>query len=155
MLPLSFPKPMRPIPRPTEEKTGSHGHYQHKNSRSRQLRAGAGSETETTANNNETSHGEEDDSDDDDAEMKTAAGPEDYYCKNMDDDDEAWVYKNIRGGREESVQVQRQQQKQSSMPQKVRVNKLMRMKSQTRCKTSEEINRRSDGRRCHQPKTDE
>ena len=58
----------------------------------------------------ETSHGEEDDSDDDGEKMKGAAGPEDFYCNNQDDEDEAWVYKHMRSGREELVHVQQQNQ---------------------------------------------
>jgi hypothetical protein len=32
-------------------------------------------------------------------------GTTDLYCGNMDDEDEAWVYKNMRGGQEELVQL--------------------------------------------------
>ncbi|KAL3817686.1 hypothetical protein ACHAXA_002835 [Cyclostephanos tholiformis] len=52
-----------------------------------------------------------DDSDDDDgdADMNDEAErPEDLYCENMDDEDEAWVYKHMRGGREELVRVRQQ-----------------------------------------------
>lgn len=46
------------------------------------------------------------DSDDDDAEDEVEEeATTDLYCGNMDDEDEAWVYKNMRGGREELVQL--------------------------------------------------
>mmetsp|Transcript_17830 Transcript_17830/g.42921 ORF Transcript_17830/g.42921 Transcript_17830/m.42921 type:complete len:345 (+) Transcript_17830:33-1067(+) len=67
----------------------------------------------TRCNGNNTSHGDEDDSDDDtDTNMKDAAGPEDLYGKHMDDDDEAWVYKNMRSGREALASVRQQHQEQ-------------------------------------------
>ena len=51
---------------------------------------------------------EEEDSSDSDADMKDAAGTEDLYCNNLDDEDEAWVYKNLRSGLEETVYLQKQ-----------------------------------------------
>ena len=45
---------------------------------------------------------------DDDADMKDAADPEDLYCNNLDDEDEAWVYKNLRSGLEETVYLLKQ-----------------------------------------------
>ena len=47
-----------------------------------------------------------DDSDDNDgdADMNDdAERPDDLYCENMDDEDEAWVYEHMRSGREELV----------------------------------------------------
>ena len=58
-----------------------------------------------------TTHHDDSDSDDgDDDEEDTEGEVEegattDLYCENMDDEDEAWVYKNMRGGREELVQL--------------------------------------------------
>lgn len=52
-------------------------------------------------------------------EVKESAGPgPDFYCSNMDDEDEAYVYKHLRSGTEEIVHVrchhqpQRQEQQQ-------------------------------------------
>jgi hypothetical protein len=54
----------------------------------------------------------DDDSDDDD-DVDGEAAPDQLYCSNMDDEDEAWVYKHMRSGQEELVYVrQRQQQKE-------------------------------------------
>jgi len=54
---------------------------------------------------------EEDDDDDSDAELmkEDAAGPGDLYDNNLDDEDEAWVYKNLRSGQEKTVYLQRKQ----------------------------------------------
>ena len=54
---------------------------------------------------------EEDDDDSDDAELmkEDVAGPGDLYDNNLDDEDEAWVYKNLRSGQEKTVYVQRKQ----------------------------------------------
>jgi len=55
---------------------------------------------------------EEDDDDDlDNTELmkEDAAGPSDLYDNNLDDEDEAWVYKNLRSGQEKTVYVQRKQ----------------------------------------------
>lgn len=65
---------------------------------------GAASSTATA--NNESSHGEDYNSEDDDVDMNDVAGPNDFYCKNMDDENEAWVYKHMRSGREELVNLQ-------------------------------------------------
>ncbi|KAL9188320.1 hypothetical protein ACHAXT_006698 [Thalassiosira profunda] len=58
--------------------------------------------------NDETSHDEE--SDDGEDVLKEAAGPGDLYDGNMDDENEAYVYKNMRGGTEELVHLRRQPQ---------------------------------------------
>mmetsp|Transcript_40749 Transcript_40749/g.85347 ORF Transcript_40749/g.85347 Transcript_40749/m.85347 type:complete len:413 (+) Transcript_40749:84-1322(+) len=51
------------------------------------------------------------DSDDDAERMKDGATSSgEYYCKNMDDEDEAWVYKHMRSGEEELVRVRKQLQ---------------------------------------------
>lgn len=59
---------------------------------------------------NGTSARENDSSDDDDAELTkdgaTSTSGE-YYCKNMDDEDEAWVYKHMRSGEDELVCVRK------------------------------------------------
>ena len=66
-------------------------------------------------------HDDDDDDDDDDNdsvdenEMKESAGPEDFYCSNMDDEDEAYVYKHLRSGREETVHVRRAYQEQQQI----------------------------------------
>ncbi|KAL7534718.1 hypothetical protein ACHAWF_004926 [Thalassiosira exigua] len=65
----------------------------------------------------QSSHGEEDDSDNE-LEMKESAGPEDLYCGNMDDEDEAWVYQHMRSGMEELVRVRQHQQDQSDATEK-------------------------------------
>ena len=49
-----------------------------------------------------------------------ASQSEDMYCANMDDEDEAWVYKHMRGGQEELVYVRQQQH---SRKQKEAINK--------------------------------
>lgn len=52
----------------------------------------------------ETTHDSDDDDAEDEVEEEEEATTE-LYCENMDDEDEAWVYKNLRGGREELVQL--------------------------------------------------
>jgi hypothetical protein len=71
---------------------------------------------------NNTLHDNTDDSDDDDddnAEDNMEGDEEgttaDLYCENMDDEDEAWVYKNMRGGREELVQLRHNTMSASSI----------------------------------------
>ena len=53
----------------------------------------------------------EEEDDDSDAELmkEDVAGPSDLYDNNLDDEDEAWVYKNLRSGQEKTVYVQRKQ----------------------------------------------
>ena len=77
----------------------------------------------TTGHQNDTApRNSEDDSENDSAdenEMKESAGPEDFYCSNMDDEDEAYVYKHLRSGKEETVHVRRtyhQQQHENKDP---------------------------------------
>ncbi|KAL7491423.1 hypothetical protein ACHAWT_001990 [Skeletonema menzelii] len=62
-------------------------------------------------------HDDDDDDNDsvDENEMKESAGPEDFYCSNMDDEDEAYVYKHLRSGREETVHVRRAYQEQQQI----------------------------------------
>ena len=50
------------------------------------------------------------DSDEDEINENT----DELYCANMDDEDEAWVYKHMRSGKEELVYVQTQRPKESS-----------------------------------------
>eukprot|EP00985_Skeletonema_marinoi_P027162 scaffold21860_cov117-Skeletonema_marinoi.AAC.1 len=57
--------------------------------------------------------------------MKDGAGPEDFYCSNMDDEDEAYVYKHLRSGREEAVHVRYQQQQEQSEEQQMADSKSM------------------------------
>ena len=54
------------------------------------------------------------DDDDSDAELmkEDVAGPSDLYDNNLDDEDEAWVYKNLRSGQEKTVYVVQRKQKQ-------------------------------------------
>lgn len=76
--------------------------------------------TQTTAATHSASAQEDHDHDDDDDEndsvdeneMKESAGPEDFYCSNLDDEDEAYVYKHLRSGREETVYVRKRYQQQ-------------------------------------------
>ncbi len=58
----------------------------------------------------------------DENEMKESAGPEDFYCSNMDDEDEAYVYKHLRSGREETVHVRRAYPQQLNEEQQQRGN---------------------------------
>jgi len=60
---------------------------------------------------NKINEEDDDDDDSDDAELmkEDAAGPSDLYDNNLDDEDEAWVYKNLRSGQEKTVYVQRKQ----------------------------------------------
>ena len=61
-------------------------------------------------------HDDDDENDSvDENEMKESAGPEDFYCSNMDDEDEAYVYKHLRSGREETVHVRRAYQQQQQI----------------------------------------
>ena len=46
----------------------------------------------------------------DENEMSENVAADDLYCANMDDEDEAWVYKHMRSGKEELVSVRTQQQ---------------------------------------------
>ena len=57
--------------------------------------------------------GEESDIDDD-TDMKDSAGPMDLYCNNQDDENEAWVYKHLRSGREELAYVKQSQKTSDS-----------------------------------------
>ena len=60
---------------------------------------------------NTSSSSSDDDGDDgggEYAKMKTDADAGDLYNENMDDEDEAWVYKHLRSGQEEYVAVRRQ-----------------------------------------------
>lgn len=61
-------------------------------------------------------HDDDEDENDsvDENEMKEIAGPEDFYCSNMDDEDEAYVYKHLRSGREETVHVRRAYQQRQN-----------------------------------------
>jgi len=60
-------------------------------------------------------HDDDDENDSvDENEMKEGTGLEDFYCSNMDDEDEAYVYKHLRSGREEAVHVRYQQQQEQS-----------------------------------------
>lgn len=76
--------------------------------------------TQTTTATHSASAQEDHDHDDDDDEndsvdeneMKESAGPEDFYCSNLDDEDEAYVYKHLRSGREETVYVRKRYQQQ-------------------------------------------
>ncbi|KAL3792158.1 hypothetical protein HJC23_009622 [Cyclotella cryptica] len=52
---------------------------------------------------------EDDDSDDEDEAVDENFVPDDLYCANMDDEDEAWVYKHMRSGKEELVYIRTQQ----------------------------------------------
>ena len=80
----------------------------------RRRRCAAGSSVSAT-NNEPSSHGEEYNSDDEDeVDMNDAAGPDDLYGKNMDDEDEAWVYKNLRGGQEQLAYLKQQQLQQQT-----------------------------------------
>lgn len=47
-----------------------------------------------------------------DREEPLSSAVEELYCENMDDEDEAWVYKHMRSGQEEIFNVRRQQQNQ-------------------------------------------
>ena len=49
------------------------------------------------------------DEDTEDDEINENEIADELYCKNMDDEDEAWVYKHLRGGNEEAVYVRSQQ----------------------------------------------
>ena len=68
---------------------------------------------ESTIRENSRQDDDEDSDDDDgDADMKgEAEDPENLYCENMDDEDEAWVYKHMRSGREELMEVRQQPQR--------------------------------------------
>lgn len=71
-------------------------------------------------------HDDEDENDSvDENEMKESAGPEDFYCSNMDDEDEAYVYKHLRSGREETVHVRRAYQQQQNEAQERDDSKLL------------------------------
>ena len=61
---------------------------------------------------------EDDDDDDSDADLmkEDVAGPSDLYDNNLDDEDEAWVYKNLRSGQEKTVYVQRKQKQGHEVP---------------------------------------
>ena len=77
----------------------------------RQQQPRYGTATGLTIHENNTLHEDtdsDDDDDDDNAEDNMEGdeeGTTDLYCENMDDEDEAWVYKNMRGGQEELVQL--------------------------------------------------
>ena len=59
---------------------------------------------DTTTHDDSDSDDDDDDAEDMEGEVEEGATT-DLYCENMDDEDEAWVYKNMRGGREELVQL--------------------------------------------------
>mmetsp|Transcript_6855 Transcript_6855/g.14077 ORF Transcript_6855/g.14077 Transcript_6855/m.14077 type:complete len:344 (+) Transcript_6855:102-1133(+) len=61
-----------------------------------------------------------DDSDEEmDGDESRPSALEQLYCENMDDEDEAWVYKHMRSGQEEVVYVRRQQSQQENQQQNI------------------------------------
>jgi hypothetical protein len=73
--------------------------------------------TQQNHDDNDDENDDDDDDENDDSvdenEMKENAGPEDFYCSNLDDEDEAYVYKHLRSGREETVYILKRQQQQN------------------------------------------
>jgi E2F-associated phosphoprotein len=62
-------------------------------------------------------HSTEDDNDDDDDEALKYTTDDQLYGANLDDEDEAWVYQNLRSGIAESVDVRRQPEPHQPVPQ--------------------------------------
>lgn len=80
-----------------------------------------------------------DDSDEEmDGDETRPSATEQLYCENMDDEDEAWVYKHMRSGQEEVVYVRRQQSQQEYQQQNIDGD----TKLQIKCPKGEEFSER-------------
>ena len=100
----------------------------------------------TPVDTSTTSAQDHDDDDDDgndsvnEDEMKesAAAGSDDFYCSNLDDEDEAYVYKHLRSGREETLHVRRMRQQQQNEEQQGDNSSKMNLKSSGKTSSSKE-----------------